>query len=348
VPIEPIARARQALGRTLRYARAGLSWKVRGDTVLGYPPEEVSLELTNSCNFKCAFCPQSDPRHFDHVPRSMLAPDTAELILTRLRQGGVRTDVMHWTLDGEPFLNRSFDDICSRAIRLGWRHFIFATNGFYCTPARLATMPRQEGVRYVLHVDFCSDEALFETHRGQAGSWDRIRRNILGVAGEESLAHIAIQLTDISSFAIDNAEALAERFAELKRIFAGGRGLTFKTRTFHNAGGHVPEMAERKKAASRGYNLCPYPWMSLYVASNGDVVACCRDLRHKTVLGNLVSDSLPSIWNGTKYQQMRAALLARQPDGVAACRGCDLPYDASKFTFGHLLHIALNRFGMLR
>ncbi|WP_225769755.1 radical SAM/SPASM domain-containing protein [Inquilinus sp. Marseille-Q2685] len=332
----------------MRYARAGLSWKIRGDTVLGYAPEEISLELTNSCNFKCAFCPQSDPKHFDHVARTMLDPDAAELMLTRLREGGVKTDVMHWTLDGEPFLNRNFDDICALAVKLGWRHFIFATNGFYCTPARLSTLPRQNGARYVLHVDFCSDEALFEKHRGQAGSWERIRRNILGVANDRALAHISVQLTDISSFAIDDADVLERRFSDLKRIFSGCRGITFKTRTFHNACGHVPELAARKKAANRTYNLCPYPWMSLYVASNGDVVACCRDLRHKTVLGNLITDSLPSIWNGPRYQQMRAVLLARKPESIDACKNCDLPYDANKFALGHMIHIALNRFGMLR
>lgn len=331
----------------MRYARAGLSWKVRSDTVLGYAPEEISIELTNSCNFKCAFCPQSDPGHFDHVARTMLKPDTAELMLRRLREGGVKTDVMHWTLDGEPFLNRDFDDICGRAVKLGWRHFIFATNGFYCTQKRLFKMP-SDGVRYVLHVDFCSDEALFEKHRGYVGSWERIKRNILGITGDDTLAHVSIQLTDISSFSINDADVLKERFAALQRLFAGCRGVTFKTRTFHNASGHIPGMAERKKAASRSYNLCPYPWMSLYVASNGDVVACCRDLRHKTVLGNLITESLPSIWNGPKYQQMRASLLAQEPQAVSACHDCDLPYDASKFAFGHLVHIALNRFGILR
>jgi hypothetical protein len=78
------------------------------------------------------------------------------------------------------------------------------------------------------------------------------------------------------------------------------------------------------------------------------VVACCRDLRHDTVLGNLLTDSLLSVWNGPKYQQLRSALLARKPDSVGACRNCDLPYDANKFAFRHLFHIALNRLGLLR
>ena len=33
----------------------------------------------------------------------VLTPDGAAGILRRLREGGVRTDVIHWTLDGEPY-----------------------------------------------------------------------------------------------------------------------------------------------------------------------------------------------------------------------------------------------------
>ena len=340
------ARATRALARTLRYARAGVAWNVCGDTALAYAPEEVSVELTNNCNFKCAFCPQSEGNHFDHVARTMLAPETAALILRRLRDGGVKTDVMHWTLDGEPFLNPRFAQICGHAVRYGWRHFIFSTNGFYCTPARVSQLPQD--ATYFLHVDFCSDKALFERHRGNARSWQRIEHNIRALASDESLAHVAIQLTDIASYAIDDWTDLEVRFAELKRMFEGFRRITFVTRTFHNACGHLPGVAERKKAMSRSYNLCPYPWFSLYVASNGDVVACCRDLRHKTVLGNLISDDLPAIWNGRKYQNMRAALLAREPQRVVACASCDLPDDRSKFSLGNLVHIAMNRFGILR
>ncbi|HET9234578.1 MAG TPA: radical SAM protein, partial [Candidatus Eisenbacteria bacterium] len=84
------------------YARILYHWRFRRSTKLSYLPEDLSIELTNTCNFKCAFCPQSDPDHFQHVTRTALSPAQADVLFGKIRAGGVRTDVIHWTLDGEP------------------------------------------------------------------------------------------------------------------------------------------------------------------------------------------------------------------------------------------------------
>jgi radical SAM protein with 4Fe4S-binding SPASM domain len=86
----------------------------------------------------------------------------------------------------------------------------------------------------------------------------------------------------------------------------------------------------------------------MVIASNGDVVACCRDLQHKTVLGNLFEQELVDIWNSEEYQNLRTALVEKDPDRMSACQGRDLPYDADKFRVAHLAKTAVNRLGILR
>lgn len=120
------------------------------------------------------------------------------------------------------------------------------------------------------------------------------------------------------------------------------------SRSFHNATGHVDGIREHKQASASGYNLCPYPWTSLVVASNGDVVACCRDLQHKTVLGNLLEQELDKIWNNRAYQALRLALKEERPACAAACANCDMPFDTGKFKLSHLVRTAVNRLGILR
>ena len=333
--------------KILRYLQIGYYWR-RRRTLLPYLPEDISIELTNTCNFRCTFCPQSDPNHLQTVSRSRLDPEQADLVLTKLRTGGVRTDVIHWTLDGEPFLNKQIDAICAKAITHGFKHFIFSTNGFFSTPERIAALPRPTGVTYQLCIDFCASPELFERHRGTPGSWQRVKDNAVAILADRGLRHVQLAVTDISSFAITDPQQLREMFRALQAQFPRSERLRIGTRDFHNATGFVPGILEAKKSRSRKLNLCPYPWTSLVVASNGDVVSCCRDLQHKTVLGNLFHSDLQAIWNGDPAQALRRALAVNNPGTVAACRHCDLPYDHDKFAVRHLMRTAVNRLGILK
>jgi len=335
--------------KIFNYARILYAWKVRKSTINNYVPEDISIELTNTCNFKCSFCPQSDPRHFEVVSRSTLHPEQADVLLAKLRKGGVKTNVIHWTLDGEPFVNKKIDEICFLAIHYGWRNFIFSTNGYFCTPERVSTLPiNNQNVTYTLCIDFCADKELFEKHRGTPNSWEKVKENILQVISNEQLNHILVKITDISSFVISDSDDLKNRLLLLKNMFPKSDRLNVTSRIFHNATGFVQGILEKKKKQNNKYNLCPYPWTSMVIASNGDVVACCRDLQHKTVLGNLFNEDLVSIWNGQKYQNFRKALVNRNPQAIKACENCDLPYDQGKFTIRHILKTGINRLGIFK
>ena len=341
--------ALSAATKLLRYARIFYHWRIRGSRRVGYVPEDISIELTNTCNFSCSFCPQSDPSHFEVVRRTTLEPEQANLLLRRIRQGGVRTNVIHWTLDGEPFVNRKIGEICALAIEHGFRTFIFSTNGNFCTPERISKLPAGPGtVSYTLCIDFCADPVFFETHRGTPKSWARVRGNIEELLLSPAFGHVGIKVTDISSFARGAPADRTEQLRALENLWPPSPRLSVASRALHNATGFLPGVLEAKQARHRGYHRCPYPWTSLVVASNGDVVACCRDLRHKTVVGNLFESDLAEIWNGPRYQELRDALAEETPERMAACRECDLPYDASRFTWRHLARTATSRLGIFR
>jgi radical SAM protein with 4Fe4S-binding SPASM domain len=322
------------------YARVFYHWRLKNNTRVPYVPEDISLEVTNVCNFRCKFCPQSLPSHQELAPKRFLSKEQAETIFRALRDGGVKTKTIHYTLDGEPFSNRKFHEICEGGRDFGFTTAIFSTNGFFCTKNRLEELP--SGVNYVLCIDFCDDRKYFESYRGTPNSWQTVLSNILTAA--DTLSDITFRLTDISSFTIRDAKELAMRYEALKTRFAKYQSVTVGQRIFHNATGliHIDG-----KPPSKIYHLCPYPWTSLVIASNGDVVACCRDLQHRTVLGNLLGESLQQIWNGDRMQAMRAALVMKLPETISACAGCDLPYDSAKFSAKHLVRTAVKRLNIL-
>ena len=336
-----VAGTGQRLRRLAYYLWVANSWLLWRHLRLSYLPEYVSIEVTNLCNFKCAFCPQSSPTHLPTVGGSFLTVKKADLLLSKIREAGVQTRLLHWTLDGEPFMNRQFHRICEVACRWGFTEMDFASNGALCTSRRLQELP--VGARYTLVIDYCADPEYFERVRGTRGSWSRIQRNILEVLEDAQLDRIHFRLKDISPFSITNSKELRKCSKQLQRLFPRSKRLVFATKTFHNATGFLGAPEHRHKR----YYLCPYPWATLNIASNGDVVACSRDLQRKTVLGNLLAQPLEEIWNGVPMRALRRNLRDRQPELSAACAGCDMPYDSSKYTVRNLLNTARGRLQLL-
>ena len=50
---------------------------------------------------------------------------------------------------------------------------------------------------------------------------------------------------------------------------------------------------------------CEYPWTSLTVMADGNVVPCTQISNNEIVLGNINENTLEEIWNGEKYNELR-------------------------------------------
>lgn len=329
------------LRRLAGYARTFTSWR-RGRTRLAYAPEDISIELTNICNFRCCFCPQSDPDHTAHAHRTVLSPEAADHILGALRRGGVTTDLLHWTLDGEPFVNRGMDTVCRSALGYGFRYFIFSTNGFFASPERLRCLPPAD---YTLVVDFAADQEFFETYRGTPTSWARVVENVRGVLAASDLEHVSIRLNDIATYQVTDPGELRRQHKALRALFGEHPRLDCGSHRFHTWAGL---MAAPRDNAHRAYHRCFYPWASMVIASNGDVVACCRDIQRRTVLGNLLRQELDEIWNGDAAQGLRRGLVEQRLSDLPTCGTCDLPFDGAKFRPKYMISRLVKRLGVFR
>jgi len=320
------------------YSHALVDMHVLKRAELKYMPEYIALEVTNSCNFKCAFCPQSNPKHHKNVPKTYLDKDSCRLFLSKIRDAGIVTNLMHWTLDGEPFMNQNFAELVHISSEYGFTNTYFASNGMFCTVERLSDFPLDK-VKLNIAIDFCADKDYFEKVRGTHNSWGRILRNIKNILQNPITSSVNLEITDISSFSENNSKELIDNFLKLKKIFGEQDNITYFTRTFHNATGFVSSNLKKDNT----YHLCPYPWTHFRIASNGDIVLCCRDLEHKTVLGNLNTQSVLDIWNGKPMLNARNSLLKQRPQDIVACQDCDLPFDNSKFSVKNFYKSAVGR-----
>jgi len=69
---------------------------------------------------------------------------------------------------------------------------------------------------------------------------------------------------------------------------------------------------------------CEYPWTSLTVMADGNVVPCTQISNNEIVLGNINENSLEEIWNGKKYDEFRKMHVTGEfPKEHKCLKNCD-------------------------
>ncbi len=69
------------------------------------------------------------------------------------------------------------------------------------------------------------------------------------------------------------------------------------------------------------HHKCPWPWLSTFIAANGDVVPCCTIADSGIAkMGNVFEQPFERIWNSEAYQDLRECL--RINSVPAYCRSC--------------------------
>jgi radical SAM protein with 4Fe4S-binding SPASM domain len=69
--------------------------------------------------------------------------------------------------------------------------------------------------------------------------------------------------------------------------------------------------------------FCQFPWSSMTIKSNGELVECVEDFNNEIILGDAKTESLYDIWNGEKYNRFRLDHFDLTP-GIKCTEQCDM------------------------
>lgn len=73
---------------------------------------------------------------------------------------------------------------------------------------------------------------------------------------------------------------------------------------------------------------CFLPFYKLFLDYNGDVLLCCNDWNKKTIMGNILSDSIQDIWFSEKFNNFRRKLIERKRN-FRPCIACNIDGEIS-------------------
>lgn len=109
--------------------------------------------------------------------------------------------------------------------------------------------------------------------------------------------------------------------SELKKAHSVARELGVNT--------NVKEFISKINAIRRIYTnearpqkgVCIHPWVTVYIAVNGDVWGCCRFVTRTNIIGNVLKSSFEDIWNGKKMHLLRRNLKRKEKLNIV-CKEC--------------------------
>ncbi len=324
-----------------------------GKRTLTSLPRSIWLAFTAKCNLACYHCPRGkkyvreedapdmEPQVFDRVETELLPA------LERVILGGNNL--------GEQLIYREFDSFFRRLARHPAR-IEFITNATVMPPERVEMIVDQEPV-FLISTEGTGE--VYEQVRGRkwskieqtirdidaarrarSGNGTKIALGMTVFADNLDQIEPCIRLKRIGVDIVmvhhlsphaesQRYQSLAYNRGETNRVFDRARALAEElgvdlhippnfavgTVEYDRAvtGREEPERARVDYASLP----CDLPWTAASIDESGLVMPCCSS---QMVLGDLKTQSFAEVWNGAKYQRLRATVNSPRP--LHDCKYC--------------------------
>lgn len=285
-------------------------------------PFVLFVDPSDACNFKCRFCPTSDRDLMKSVQRPwrQMPLEIFKKIVVDMKQFKQKVRVLRLYKDGEPLLNKNLAEMVSYAKKMDVSDKIDMT-----TNAALLT--RDKGLALV-----------------EAGL-DRINISIYGVSDKNyaDFSGVKIEfakiLENVKSFydirgecemlVKINGDSLSE---EEKKLFLEEFGdhtdkiyvesIMSCWPNFKLRGVEVNTSQGIYGQKLQELNVCPYPFYSMAINSDGVVSVCFLDWSRKLTIGDVRVESLIDIWAGEAMKSYQKMFLEGHRKNHPICGDC--------------------------
>lgn len=305
-------------------------------------PYCISIEPANICNFKCTMCPLGGEEYaMESKPLMIMEWDCFEKIIEQLKDwvsscGKVKV-IKLYSL-GEPLLHESICDMVRAIKDNNICEILEITTNATLLTEEIAKGLVDAGLDY-LRVSIYSvlpEQNKKITHNSILP--EKIRQNVEWMQHykkEKGLSKPFVHVKILDRYdEVENTlflkmyEGLADE-AFIDKPFQINNREDVLRDLYHD---NVTEVEKDVygRYIYRERKACRYPFTHLTIKSNGDVVVCCVDWKRATTYGNILENSLESIWNSRELYEFRKMMLETKGVKHPSCHDCELPLKDSE------------------
>jgi len=290
-------------------------------------PTIFNIETTNYCNMTCVMCPRTifmkrkniwiEDKIFENVISNIETHSNNKLEEfwnwlennTQYKHNEVSENGFYFSIVskclilhgyGEPFL----DKFLIKRLKLCKEKNI--PTYFSCTPATMTVEKAIEAMENGLTVlkfslDAMDDESI-KSIRGKKANYNESIEKILELIKIKEQKKFKTLLVPcmISFKKSEQSKILQKKFLDFWKDY--------------NVYAYIKSQDNRwlfeqdnklKNESHYAKQYCEYPWTSLTVMADGNVVPCTQISNNEIVLGNINNNTLEEIWNGPEYKKFR-------------------------------------------
>jgi len=296
-------------------------------------PFALYFDPTNYCNFKCLYCPQSFNDFHDSVGGSKhLDLALFDKVALELKGWG-KLKVLRLYYLGEPFMHPNFFGILRIAISYNIAERIeITTNASMLNQRRIKDLlDACEHCECVIYLRVSIYSVIQEKHKKITQSpisIETIRtnmKNLRETRDSRGLNSPFIYVKMINPYCEEETNLFYEYYKAIADQIVLEEPMNWN-------GNHGSSIIEKLYTSEQIITMpenparkaCPYPFYTMAIFSDGDVVSCCVDWSRATKIGNVQEQTLKKIWKSKQLKDFQIAHLSGKRFSHIACQNCQV------------------------
>lgn len=262
-------------------------------------PKIIKIDICNTCNYACIFCPQSKQTN----KKGFINDELCRKIISDAYAAGAREICLSST--GEPLLNPRLEEYISLAKELGYIYIFFNTNGYLLNRERSAKILNAgaDSVKISLNAGSRETYQLVHGIDGYGTVLENLKnfaeiRKELGSACKIYVSYVAVRQT---AKEYEGLKIGISQYVDEMMIMNANR-----------RGGAISEIDENLYNGDDQYTYqypCSQLFNNVYVSAEGFVNICCQDFENVAVVADLNETDVESAWNCPNFIAFRERYL---------------------------------------
>ena len=286
-------------------------------------PKSLNIELNNTCNQKCIFCPYHGEHAITKLMPAMIKFENVVKILDEAKHLGIGEKEVGFYLAGEAFLYKDLDKVVRYAKSLGFQYVFLTTNGALATPDKMKKI-LDAGIDSIRISINAADKETYNYLHGKDDfevvcnnvrfMHDYIMENKLKVA------------TSISCVWTKKTIEIRESFKNLFGKYVDDIifiPVMMSWLSYDEAFWKEIQLIDDSKAEINEDFVCPMLFDTMYINANMQVVPCCDAYHGDISFFDLKEElNLEKAWNSEIASIYRNIFLKHTDDTETICKNC--------------------------
>lgn len=329
------------------YSKLGKNNRIKLAEAVPLPvPFTLFVEPTNSCNFRCVQCPHGLDNYADLAgPVGNMSEKCFQKLLDDLREWKKKINpercllkVIRLYLEGEPLINPAIAEMLKK-----FKENEIAERIEIVTNASLLTKEISEklvsyGLDYLVVSIYAINDKKHEEVTNTKVTPEQIRQNVKRlreIRDEKNKKTPFIYAKIIDTYDSEENNSFIRSYEGIADETCIEKPMNWNTIEEVN---FIDKMYSEEKAMSakaemekrKRREVCPFPFHTMSIKGNGDVLVCCVDWLRKTKIGNIQEKSLEDIWNDEPLYQLRKLHIEGNRCENESCNECEIFYKFSE------------------